>query len=85
MKRLALFLILPLCVVVGTSLGVTYCGDDGGGCPEGQQECNDGDDPQSPRRTGRMGPEYRSLRHVVRRVLETGRLDLLFRLIRHDH
>jgi len=44
MKRLGLFLILPLCVVVATGLGVAYCGDDGGnGCPEGQKECNDGE------------------------------------------
>jgi len=42
MKRLALFIILPLCVVVGASLGVVYCGDDTGGCKAPLIECNDG-------------------------------------------
>jgi hypothetical protein len=37
-----LFIIFPLCVVVGASLGVVYCGDDPNGCAEGEEECNDG-------------------------------------------
>ena len=42
MKRLALFIILPLCVVVGASLGVVYCGNGTDGCEDPLIECNDG-------------------------------------------
>jgi hypothetical protein len=44
MKRLALFIIFPLCLVVGVSLGVVYCSDDGAGCSgDTPLECNDGE------------------------------------------
>ncbi len=44
MKRLALFLILPLMACGAFSLALVHCSDGGGnGCPEGEMLCNDGE------------------------------------------